>query len=383
MLPNILRRAGLATGAARVLGSAAFAIAAPAAVLADDLFSVAGVTVDVEAESARAARLTAVDEAVRRALGAMLRKIVPAADRARLPVLDGEAAALLARGYEVTRERRSARRYIGEFTVRFDDRGIRRLLGDAGIRHAETRSPPVLALPVLAPAGEPPNLWGAENPWRDAWRALDRRNRLVRLLLPGDDPENRFVAAAAEALAGDSERLDAIARRHGAAAVLVAIARPGPAGGFLSVEIRPHGAPVVAALRFAEPGGEGSHRRAAAAAAAAIEERWIADNLLDRGSRASLDATARLSGFASWLSLRRRLAALTQIDRVEVRALGIAGAALTLHYFGAEDSLRAALARRGVALAADGADGWRFVVGPEARAEPAADAPPLDDLAFE
>ena len=379
-------RLSRAAAAAAIAVTAALAALAPAA--ADDLFSVAGVTVDVEAESARAAQENAVALAAGRALDIMLRKVTAAADHPRLPQFAPQDAAALVRGWEVADEVRSARRYVGAFTVRFDPRGVRRVLREAGVPHAETRRPPTLVLPVHdGPEG--PVLWDPSDPWREAWRRLDWRNRLVELPLPGDSPEDRFVISARQALAGDRERLAAMARRYDAADVLVVVARPALDGGSLTFEARPGGEPAGAASH-AVPGGEEVWLRAAGTAAALVEQEWVANNLLDYGRPESLDAVAALDGLDSWLSLRRRLAALTQIDRVEIRSLSAAEASVRLHYLGSRAPLSAALASRGLGLVADGAGIWRLREldadarpGPAERPAPTDPDSPFGDLELE
>lgn len=388
-MPTIAERPDRAMRMLRAAAAAAIAVTAslapPAA--ADDLFSVAGVTVDVEAESAREAQENAVALAAVRALDVMLRKVTAAADHPRLPQFAPQDAAALVRGWEVADEVRSAQRYIGAFTVRFDPSGVRRVLREAGVPHAETRRPPMLVLPVHdGPEG--PVLWDPSDPWREAWRRLDWRNRLVELPLPDDSPEDRFVISAQQALAGDRERLAAMARRYGAADVLVVVARPAPDGS-LTIAVRPGGEMAGAASR-AVPGGEDAWLGAAGTAAALVEQEWVANNLLDYGRPASLDVTVALDGLDSWLSLRRRLAALTQIDRVEIRSLSAAEASLRLRYLGSRTPLSAALASRGLGLADDGAGTWRLReldadAGPAAADRPAPTDPdsPLGDLDLE
>ena len=344
--PRRRARWGALARAAAPMLALALALAAPAG--RADLFSVAGLTVDVEAESAEAARRKAVAIAAGRALDAMLRKLTREADAYKLPILEPQAVTELVRGYEVTNERRSELRYIGEFTFRFDAGGVRALLREAAIPYAETRSPPLLVLPVME-AGGGPVLWDSPNPWREAWQRLNWRDRLVQLLLPWGDLEDLTGISAMQALTGDGPRLDALAQRYGAAGVLVAVARAGPEG--TSVEVRPRGAPVAAPARNTLPAGDADPWFGAAEwVAGEIERSWKLGNLLEYGESTALDAIAALKGREGWLALRRALAALRQVERVEVHALSAAQAALTLHYLGAEAALRAALAVRGFSL---------------------------------
>ena len=356
---------------AAAAGIACAVPAVPAA--ADDLFAVAGIVVDAEAESAQAAQDVAVAEAGIRAFERMLRKLTLPADHERLPPAEAAALTGLVRGWEVTNERRSERRYIGEFTVRFDAAAVREALRGAGVSHAETRSPPLLVLPVLV--GETgANLWDVPHPWRAAWRDLDWRHRLLDLALPYGELADLADISASQALAGDEARLDAIAQRYDAAGVLVAVARPVAGGESVAVEVAPHRAPVTAPAP-ADFHGPEAYLRAAAALAGALERSWIAGNLLGTGGAERLDAVAGLGGLDAWIALRRGLAALGQVERVEVHSLSVAEAAVTLHYLGTRERLRAALAARGLALAADDADRWRIAVGSSAEGSDAGPAP--------
>lgn len=369
-----LRFAALALALGAALGIALDAPAGRA-----DLFSVAGLTVDVEAESAEAARRNAVAIAGGRALDALLRKLTLEADAYRLPILEPRAVTALIRDYEVTAERRSDRRYIGEFTFRFDPGGIRALLREAAVPYAETRSPLLLVLPVME-AERGPVLWDSPNPWREAWQRLNWRDRLVDLMLPWGDLADLSGISAIQALTGDRPRLDAMAARYGAAGVLVAVARPGAAG--IEVEVRPHGAPVAAPARGALParGDDGESDPwigAARQVANALERNWKSGNLLASGDPTAIDAIAALDGRSGWLALRRALDALRQVERVEVHALSTTQAALTLHYLGAAGALRAALAVRGFTLRDAPGGPARIAAAAQADAPPAL---PSDDL---
>ncbi len=399
MPTTISQRQRFATRAGALAASVVFAGLASQAI-ADDLFAVAGVTVEIEAESAHAAQERAVVDATVRATGSMLRKLTRPVDHGRLPQPDAATAAALVRGYEVTNERRAAQRYIGEFTIRFDADGVRALLRDAEILYADTRTPPVLVLPILA-GRDGAALWDSPNPWRDAWTRLDRRHRMVDFVLPLGELEDLIGISAEQAMAGDEERLGAMAERYRAAGVLVVAARPGAGQESLAVEVRPHGALAGAALRRTLPNDGEPWRHAAETTAGLIEQSWLTANLTDYRRSASLDAIAELDGLESWLALRRGFAALSRIDRVEIHSLSVAQAALTLHYLGAEERLRTALAARGIDLVAGEGGVGRFLRQTRPRAgdgqeaafsssasEPEAVAPqeprsPLDDLLVE
>src|SRR5690606_14883088 len=110
-------------------------------------------------------------------------------------------------------ERTSTNRYIAELTVQFQPDQIRQFLRSNGIAYAETRSQPVLVLPLYGPE-ESAVLWAGENPWLAAWQQHETGNELVPLVTPLGDLEDLTTVDAPQALAGDEEALRDMAERY-------------------------------------------------------------------------------------------------------------------------------------------------------------------------
>ncbi|MCK6451102.1 MAG: DUF2066 domain-containing protein, partial [Alphaproteobacteria bacterium] len=229
-----LARAGQSRRGA-IAAFAALAVAlwlgAPAAPLraqglgqADDVFTVR-VPVDTTANTAANARAQALADGQRRALRRVFERIVLTEDMARLPRLNDRAIEGLVRALEVDKERTSAVRYLAELTIRLKPDEVRGLLQQAGLRFAETRSRPVLVLPVLR-EGDNALLWEETNRWRRVWAEMPAPDGLVPIIVPIGDLTDGETIDAAAALAGDEGKLAAIMQRYRAAAAIVAVAEP-------------------------------------------------------------------------------------------------------------------------------------------------------------
>lgn len=330
---------------------AVFASAATAPAFAD-LFEVTGIRVDATADNAQAAQQQAIFEGQARAVRQMFQKLTLATDHSRLPPADGDMINRLVRSYEVINERRSAQRYIAEMRVQFQPEGVRRALRQNGLPYAETVSPRALVLPVIS---DPPDvrLWESPNAWRAAWQDLAWRDHLVDLVLPYGELGDVSTITATQAASGDLNALQAIAERYDAADVYVMMAFPDPGAGRMSVEVRRYGTVAEVALRNSYAVGAAASdqsgagfMRAAAAVAKQLDQQWISQNLLDFRSVNSVAVEVPLGDLGTWLNVRRRLEALSQIDRIEIASLNTAKAELRLSYLGTESRLVSALAAR-------------------------------------
>ena len=322
------------------------------------LFIVEEVGVDATAEDANAAREIALAAGMREALERLLRRITPRAHYARLPNPSREEVAALMFGIEIHNERTSATRYLANLTVSFAGDSIRGLLQGAGVPFTETAARPALVLPVYFSAGAR-ILWDEPNPWRTAWADVAGRDTLTPVVLPNGDLTDVALIGAAQAVAGDRARLDAIANRYGVLDVLVAEAT-------LRFEIGSRTPSVDVLLRRSGASGQGitieGYRgepqetvpallaRAVQAIAAGREERWKRDTLLVFGTQDSLVATVPLAGLAQWVTVRRRLEGAPEVRTVHVTEIFPTSAQVGVSFFGDTERLILALSQRDLLL---------------------------------
>ncbi len=334
-------------------------------VAGDPAFSVSHVAVDVTAVNAAEARAQALAEGQRRAFRRLLERLVLPADYGRLPTVPGRAITDLVQGFEVADERVGPSRYIASLTFHFKPDAVGRLLRGSGIPYAESASQPLVAVPVYQ-RGSELMLWEDGNSWRQAWANLPAGDSLVPVIVPIGELADLEIIDADQARAGDRERLDRLAERHGAgeAVVIEAVA---------DSEL-PLSAPKVSVTvsRYQGEGvrlGGGTYSGmawdtleavlavAAAATRAQLENEWKAANLLRFDQEDSLAVDIPLTGLADWIEIRNQLGQLTLVRKVEIAALSPRFARVVLHYLGDLQQLAGALARHGLVLTRE-ADLW-------------------------
>jgi hypothetical protein len=367
---NLLRRLVLC---AIVLGAAAPAARAQSPVPLGNVFEVRGVAVDVTAATAAAAREQALAEGEQKAFRRLLERLTLRTDRDRLPALSRSEIAAYVQDLAVAEEKTSAVRYIASLTYRFRPERVRRLLADHNLLYAETPAKPVVVLPVYQMAGAL-MLWDDPNPWRQAWATRPPVDTLAPLILPHGDLADIGAIGAEQAVAGDAQRLAAVATRYGANDAVVAHAVLGldPRRGLpeLEVYIARYGTAIqeqTLVKTYSAAAGEAVEAmlgRAAADIAAEIEDQWKRDNLLHLGRPGILPAAVRIGGLADWMDVRRRLARVAVVRRIDQVLLSRDEARINIHYVGEVEQLALALAQADLRLVEEAGE---WVLAPVAR----------------
>lgn len=326
----------------------------------DAVFVVRAVPVDVTAGSAAEARTKAVAAGRRAAWQRLMRRLVLDADLPRVNQISEDQLLDLVVGFEVERERTSAVRYLGDITYRFNRMAVRRHLGQTGVGFAETRSRPVLIVPLYMP-GSVPVLWEETNQWLAAWAGLPPADGLLPLAVPYGDLADIRDLSPVQALLGEADALQAIGKRYGAERAVVVHARPlgsDPATA-TGVEL------TVSRFGGANDGGSTVETvmadgpadsirplldKAARWVAHGLEETWKRDNLIRPGLETRVTVVVPVDGFESWMAIRRRLDGISTIVRRDLLRLTRREAMLDLWVNGGVDQFAVALKQSGLVL---------------------------------
>jgi hypothetical protein len=337
------------------------------------LYTVEDVPVDVTADSAVAAREQAYAEGQRAAFRLLLQKLTPESVHGRLPTTpSGAAFDALVQGFEVRDERSSGVRYIARMVVRFNPAEVQALLTRSDLPAVTMASQPVLVLPLWQSPEAGLLLWDDPNPWRDAWTRVALGQALVPVIVPLADAADLVGISAEQAEAGERERLSAMARRYGAVASLVAVARPAESEGRQALDIRftrydSAGEPETRSERVVAAAGETGAElqvRAVRQVSSRLDANWKNAAAVRPGLENRISVITTVSGLDEWTALRRKLAEIGMIRRQNLVSLSRGEAEIVLWYAGQPEQLRAALAQRGLSLTTDSSasDGavWRL-----------------------
>ena len=313
----------------------------------DNVYAVAGVYVDETAANSSAAQQAAFATAQRIGFERLVRRLTIPDELARTPVTTPDAATLdrLTQSTDVEEERRSATRYIGRLTVRFDSAGMRTLLRGQNLTVVDTRTAPMLVVPIAGVGTDD----ATAALWRDVWSNGGFQEELAPLVtapanLTGDPDWNAAAPFAQSAAAASA--LYATLRVQGATATVNL------------VEVGPNGVRRDRGQGTARAGGtDPASMRAALATLAEqsssrIQAEWKGRIATGGGARARVSASAMYASEAEWERIKAGLtgAAQTLISEIRIEAVGRQGALVSFSFVGDRAQLVAELARRGLTL---------------------------------
>lgn len=359
------RRVALALG---VLG-AALGWAVPRAEAAGNPYTVAKLSVDVTAKDAVTAKAKAIAEAEQRALGIVLRRLVPFNALAAVAGLDPGNAESLIEGFTIRSEKYSTTRYIGSFDFTFNQAAVNQLLASRGIRAGLDPAPSISVLPVVLDGDK---VLSAGDSWRQAWLDLDLTNGVIPATVLQPRPE-LTASAVRGVLAGDARAYAAVQGTYNDQPLVIAVGQPVGGGKFTT---RLAGVDGVGPINFGRTtmvpkgGRDEAARDNAAFALAILENRWKAVRS-DGGAPATPVSTGQdseappqaaapqgepgrnvvalveFSGLKQWQDMRGRLMHVPGVQALEVNSLSPRMASITFDYAGSLGKLQQVLGDNG------------------------------------
>jgi hypothetical protein len=330
----------------------AFGLCLPAP--AQELFTVSGVHVDATAASSGEALNVAVAQGRAKAWTTLYRRLTRQQDWGRQPALDGATLLRLARGYTIANERRSTTRYVADVTYMFNPDGVARVLQGAGI--AFTQSAPRRILVVAMAPGF------TAGPWAQALSAPAFKDSLVPFAVAGAGDASNLQTLNFDT-AGWGDVAQAAGRIRANEAALVEVA---PAAGKLTVTVKRLGineAPNKMSVDVPGAANAVAYPAAAEAAVRLIEDMWKSRAAVDFSQRGKLTVVARPANAAEWGALRSSLSGIDNVTGVQVLAMDIGYAQISISYQGGVEQLRDALGGAGLSLSQKSGE-WTLAMAP-------------------
>lgn len=321
-----------------------------------EAYTVSGITVDVSATNANAARDQAIAEAQRRAWDELHKRVAPGGGPT--PRLSDIELARLVQGFSIDEEKVSATRYVGTMTVRFRPNAVRDALGGTTASFVEPPTRPFVLLPLTMVGGRPV-LWEDRTPWRLAWESHQTGTSMVQVVVPDGELDDIAAIGAPEAVAGNAEALSRIARKYNAGGVVVArteVPAAGDVGRGLTVEVFRYDAtgpkePLTVPVRAdAADRPEDLLARGPVQVIAALDEAWKRDNVVATGPEQTLAVSVPIGQLGDWLDVRKRLTGISGLLRYDTLSLSRYEAKVALVFRGDIPRLQEQLARRDMTL---------------------------------
>ncbi len=328
----------------------AFAISARA----EDLYIVSGVHVDASGASSAEALNVAIAQGRPKAWTILYHRLTRQQDWTRQPALDAPGLVRLSRGYTPTNERRSTTRYVADVTYIFNPEAVARTLRDANIAFTQAVARRILLVP-MSPGYN-------TGPWTQAFSAPTSHDPIVPFSLPtaadaSDLGQLNFdtagwndVAAAAGRIKASEAALVQAVYANGKVTVNIRRLGSGAPPAKTSVDV-----PLLQTVSTTYPA-------AAQAAVAAIEDMWKSRSAVNFNARATLTADVKVSSLNQWGAIQTALSGMDNITNVQVVAMNLGYARLSIAYQGSTEQLRDAMNEQGLVLSGRGGQ-WTITPG--------------------
>ena len=265
----------------------------------------------------------------------------------------------LLKSLSIEEESISPGHYEGTFTVRFLPDKLKPMLESLGVKLPAEQGPPMMIVPVWMDEKGQMQMWG-ENPWRNAWLALNAAQAQIPIVIPLGDAEDQATLTGADVAANDVVKLEALRRRYDVKTMLMATAQAAPGGGIHAhvVGDSPLGKITIDKIYTAD-----SKALADSASVAAqrfqtlITEKFRSDQAKLTGATGGpqqMAVSVPFAGPSEWNGLRARILSAPGVVGLDVTSLDAGGAAATLDYNGAVDDLNNAFKAVGLKLVRNG-----------------------------
>ncbi|MEN8722901.1 MAG: DUF2066 domain-containing protein [Alphaproteobacteria bacterium] len=322
-------------------------------------FLVSDVVIDATAKSAADAQGKAQDEGFRLAYQALLDRLVPRAEQARMPTISDDQLAGIIKSFQVTDEKRSSTRYLAALTVQFKPDQTRYWFRNAGVSISETLAERTLLVPVWTPAGDSPQLWGGLNVWRQAIENRGvRPGDVLPTILADGDLQDLQTLTARQALAHDQAAITALGDRYGADRYAIVAVRLTDSAALLAYSVNDPFGPRRWTEKFprrADTSQSQDEELSALADAAlmTLGEDWKQRTLIGAMTNASMAVTVPIASLKGWQGIKTRLEATAGVRQVTVREITLDKVLIDISYQGQLSQLQVGLEAQQLRLAAD------------------------------
>lgn len=342
-------------------------LGAPAIVHAQDksLYTVARLSIDMQAADAVTAKAKALASAKRQALATVLRRIAPFNSGEQLPQLSDKDIDNMVQGFAVQRERNSPTRYLATLDFTFDAQAVRSLLAEKGIPLSDQQADMISVLPLYVTNGKIDH--SGRDPWRAAWNALDLTHAVVPVKLVRAGP-SLTLESLSGILGGDPKAFVELRDKVKAEKLILAIAEPtADVNAFTSqlfgfdrvgaIGLKRHDTVVAGDLQAAAT-------YAASISQQVLDGRWkllqSPSSAGGEGQAVAFDLFVEFSGMSQWKDMRSRLTKVPGVNGLDVKSLSARSAQIGLQYPGGAENLANAVGAQGLTL--DGSIGNAWVL---------------------
>ena len=336
----------------------------------DALFNIHGVTVDVTAENAAAAREQAFMDAQSMAFRKLAERLLSESQLEYFEMPQGSVISTLVKDFELSNEKLSDVRYIGTYNFRFQGDAVRNFLGANGFAYSDVSSKPVLVLPFYQ-WGAQTIIWGEQNPWMQAWSNSRLYQGLVPVIIPIGDLQDVADIDDEQALTYDPVNLNNMVSRYLAGEAIIMQASPswnskdaasnGATPDKMTIMLyrtdrgEPEFANRLTVSQADIVGDEDIFTAAVRVCRSHLQNSWKSKTLTSAAQNNNLKVRVKFNTMKEWVETQKILRGVQGVNNMKLISLNQNEANVELQFQGTQDRLKLALAQEDMTLSASSA----------------------------
>lgn len=315
---------------------------------AGDPFTVSGVHVDATAENSIEAQTLAGLQGQVAAANILVERMSLASERQAhgfAGVSETDAPRMI-RALEITNEKRSANRYLGDITVAFNRAAVEQYMRAKGLRLISTQSRKRLVIPTVQGL----DLW-EPNSWNDAWQQANIEHALTPMQAITPNLDVLRIIKNPDARTLNMQKLKAIGRVYGLQQIMIVNATQEGTG--YSATIQDIAVDTENSRYLGRVRGL-TAEETMANIVAKVEDDWKNSAVTAVNTpTVILPVSILYRTHDEWISLKDIINGSAQIRSAQLEAVSKSGALMSLYYGGDIERLRNELAFKGVSLRED------------------------------
>ncbi len=326
----------------------------------EGVFTVSGIKVDVTADSAAKARNQAFDLAQIKAFDKLVTRLIDNMGDISYEKPQLSEISTMVKDFEVTKEKISAIRYVGEYSFRFNSKLVKEYFSRIGVEYTDVKSKPILVLPFYQ-VNNQNRLWSGDNPWFEAWKRSDSDKGLVPMLTPIGDISDMADIKDGEALTYNQAGLERIISRYGVKDAVILIAAFVDGGGDnsknnLTIYIyrtdgkNPRYTDSIKIKRKKAEKIDDMMDRAVTKTMKFLQKGWKDKTIVNANQGNKLQVKVPFRTIKEWVETRKVLETVQGVGKTEIISIKPGVARLNLIFNGSEQRLRLALEQADITL---------------------------------
>jgi hypothetical protein len=327
---------------------------------ASDIFTVNNIEVNGQGETAKLAKDNAIAVGEEYAFKQLLRLIATSPEET-WPQLNAEELADLIQGFDIQKEKVTAKHYEATLNISFNQALIEKLLKDSKVNYVTKRSEPVVILPLFISPGSN-LLWESSNLWNNAWKKSIATNGFTQFVIPKGDDKDMEAVSPEKLLTKnypteqkDKDIITGLMNKYFSKKLLLAKASQSKHDGITEITVDltylNNDQSENSSIKVQGQAGDTIDvvmEKAVAEIIGNIEKKWKQNQATSQADSSQINVNIAISSMEEWNRLKKRLSGFDFIKSLNTKYLTVSYASIDIHFQGSYSDLVSHLESKGL-----------------------------------